>query len=63
MRKNLKSTKIIALIGLIGLIGVGIFIVFGGEIKKYVDDKVFESTYQFFLLTIIGGGVSLDRII
>lgn len=56
MRRKSKSPKIIALIG---LIGVCIFLIFGSEIKKFVDEKVFESTYQFFLITIIGGGVSL----
>jgi hypothetical protein len=56
MKANSKSTKIIAAIG---LLGVCIFLVFGSEIKKYIDEKVFESTYQFFLVTIIGGGVSL----
>jgi hypothetical protein len=56
MKANLKSTTIIIVIG---IIGVCIFLGFGDEIKKYTNEKIFESTYQFFLVTIMGGGVSL----
>jgi hypothetical protein len=30
-----------------------------GQIRKHIDEKLFESTYQFFLITVIGGSVSL----
>lgn len=56
MQSSYRFTKFIAFIGLIGVL---LFLIFGIQIKKHVEEKVFESTYQFFLITIVGGGVSL----
>jgi hypothetical protein len=55
----LSSSRFTRLIASIGLIGVLLFLIFGSSIKKHVEEKVFDSTYQFFLITIVGGGVSL----
>jgi len=55
----LNSSRFTKFIASIGLIGVLLFLIFGSSIKKHVEEKVFDSTYQFFLITIVGGGVSL----
>ncbi len=56
MKNSSTFTRFIASIGLIGVL---LFLIFGSQIKKHVEEKVFDSTYQFFLITIVGGGVSL----
>lgn len=57
---NMKSTSsLIKSIAITGLAGVFLFIAFGNQIRKHIDEKLFESTYQFFLITVIGGSVSL----
>lgn len=56
MQSSSGFTKFIAATGLIGVL---LFLIFGSQIKRHVEEKVFDSTYQFFLITIVGGGVSL----
>ncbi|MUG93824.1 hypothetical protein F7734_15955 [Scytonema sp. UIC 10036] len=54
-----SSSGFIRLIVTTSLMGILLFLIFGSQIKKHIEEKLFESTYQFFLITVMGGGVSL----
>src|SRR5260370_8841026 len=50
---------VISLIMLASLVGVGFFMVNGEAIRHAIgNDKIFESTYQFLLVTVIGGSTA-----
>jgi hypothetical protein len=52
------SVTIWVLLG-VALLGVVGFLVYGKSLSVYFETKVFELTYQFLLLIVLGGAVSL----
>lgn len=49
----------LSFITILAVVGVAIFIVWPGPLKQKLDTEVFRLTYQFLLIGILGGVVSL----
>ncbi len=53
MRLKIYVTLLVSFV--VGLL----FFIFGSNIKNSLDSQIVDSTYQFFLLTVVGGGGTL----
>jgi len=63
-RRNWTSKEniiliVVVLVVLVAVVGITAFIFYGESIKPKLDDEVFKLTYQFLLIVVLGGAVSL----
>lgn len=59
MSRFSRSSLSVTIVLTAALVGVVIFLVYDSEIKKRLEDDVFRITYQFLLIVVLGGAVSL----
>jgi ABC-type bacteriocin/lantibiotic exporter with double-glycine peptidase domain len=56
---SLKLRFVILTITVLSLLLAFIFIIYPENLKQRLDSEVFKLTYQFLMLIVLGGGVSL----
>lgn len=54
-----KQDSYLAAVALVGTVGVVMFITWRHAFESYLGDELFKLTYQFLLLVVVGGAVSI----